>query len=78
MDIPTQFDHPYTGHVIEMVMKTEQVDRFCQKSAPVWPLQYYGCSWIKEGVCYMVLSATNTDYIRRHEQAHCNGWPHDH
>jgi hypothetical protein len=39
------------------------------------------CSFVDDGTCYMVLPSdgqTSVAVYRRHETAHCNGWPADH
>lgn len=80
---PSAYDHPYAGQVIEMVMKAPQVNSLCIKMGAVDPAaagqQFLGCSWRDvSGRCYVVLSDHDIAAIRRHEIAHCNGWPAHH
>ena len=64
-----------------MVMKAPQVNSLCIKMGVVDPgtVQFLGCSWKDfSGRCYIVVSEHAYIAIKRHEIAHCNGWPADH
>jgi hypothetical protein len=75
---PAQYDHAPSVTVIEHVLPAAEVDRLChtRKGAPAGLLT--GCSVRNgnDGKCYIVHIGDKD--IRRHEIAHCNGWPHDH
>jgi hypothetical protein len=86
---PPQYDFPYKGPLIEHVLPIEQVEPACAALGFVRPNKYvvvYGCKIFKNGICIIVIPAVNGWYInnqdqemvRRHELAHCNGWPADH
>jgi hypothetical protein len=79
---PSQYDHPPQVSIIEKVVPWNELQRFCRgiverdkirtaTGAGVW-----GCAGVVKGKCY-VFRIDNLD-VRRHELAHCSGWPHDH
>jgi len=75
---PTQFDFPPAVPVIERVLGMNEVHRFCNaRAGQAGDMgQTWGCSWKEGGKCYVV--RVDNESVRRHELAHCNGWPHDH
>jgi len=71
---PARYDHPYDGPVVEQVLSLAQVREICG-------YENWGCAWITAGTCYRVLLSdgpVSVSFLRRHETAHCNGWPGDH
>jgi hypothetical protein len=73
---PAQYDHSYHGRVIERRLSQDQIMQMCHGAATA-------CSWVSKGVCYLALPQNEKDIrivaaMRRHETAHCNGWPHTH
>ena len=67
---PARYDHPYDEHVLSLA----QVREICG-------YENWGCAWITAGTCYRVLLSdgpVSVSFLRRHETAHCNGWPADH
>jgi hypothetical protein len=79
---PERYDHAYPGQVIERVLPLEEARRFCASIG----ITADGCSAFVTGengaqVCYIVLPVDGFDTVaayRRHELAHCNGWPANH
>ena len=79
LEPPAQYNHPYAGPVDERVMSVSEARTLCNSSdaSPAG----VACSWVSDGVCHIVLP---NDYrapvstYRRHEIAHCNGWPANH
>jgi hypothetical protein len=84
---PPQYDFPPKMPVIERVLTHNDLQWACGQVSPgslsLLPGQYYGgCSalWrVKDGVmtCF-VWRRPDDDRTRRHELAHCNGWPKEH
>ena len=79
LEPPAQYNHPYDGPVVELVMPVAEVRALCasQGASP----RGVACSWVSDGTCYIVLPSDEQVPIstyRRHETAHCNGWPADH
>jgi len=80
---PERYDHPYNGVVIERVLPLDEVRKLCVYIG-VGPAD--GCSGyvtLQDGAqaCFVVLPTDgfdNIDNYRRHEIAHCNGWPANH
>jgi hypothetical protein len=81
---PPIYDHPYDGVVVERVLPLDEARRFCA-AIGVGPAD--GCSGIvtmtdESKRCLIVLPTDGPDpdieNYRRHELAHCNGWPADH
>jgi hypothetical protein len=73
---PPQYDHPYSGQVIEQRLSQAELMRLCRGPAE-------GCASVNNGVCHIALPASEKDArvlaaMRRHELAHCNGWPANH
>jgi hypothetical protein len=83
---PKEFDHPFAGELIEVTaLDQDNVRRWCPTAKfPRWAL---GCTpEIRPGRCWIVLAPDAEiikagfppELVRRHEIAHCNGWPADH
>ena len=81
---PLRFDHPYDGPVIERILPLEEVRKLCIYIG-VRPAD--GCAGyvtMSDGTkaCFIVLPTDgpdpNIENYRRHEMAHCNGWPANH
>jgi hypothetical protein len=81
---PERYDHAYPGIVIEKLLTLEEVRRFCT-AIGVGPFD--GCAGfidMPDGTkgCFVVLPTDgpdpNIENYRRHEIAHCNGWPASH
>lgn len=72
---PAIYDHPYDGTVVAEYLSYQQLQRDCEADA-------IGCAAVVDGVCAIILpnwlSPVILDRVRRHEVAHCNGWPADH
>jgi len=76
---PTKYIHPPAVPVIETVMSKEEVDRFCRNNGAVVPPGYRaeGCLLFSSyGEC-LIYRIDSID-VRKHEIAHCNGWPQSH
>jgi hypothetical protein len=76
---PAQYNHPYDGPVVERVMPMAEARALCtsQGASP----RGVACSWVSDGICYIVLPSDEQAPVstyRRHETAHCNGWPAHH
>jgi hypothetical protein len=68
---PPQFDHAFRGRTVIQYGTYAGVAAMCGGPA-------YGCSFIggQDGVCVMKLvREADSPRLRRHERAHCNGWP---
>jgi hypothetical protein len=79
LEPPAQYNHPYDGPVVERVMPLAEVHALCtsQGASP----RGVACSWVNGGTCYIVLPSDEQAPVstyRRHETAHCNGWPASH
>lgn len=78
MEPPAQYNHPYKGPVIEHVLPLKDAQVMCRKRGAF----AHACSWTKDGKCYIVLPVggpvKQLAPYRRHETAHCNGWPASH
>jgi hypothetical protein len=76
LEPPAQYDHPYHGQVIEQRLSQFQLMQLCHGPAPA-------CAWVSKGVCHVALPVDEKNsrvvaIMRRHEVAHCNGWPPHH
>jgi hypothetical protein len=79
LEPPEQYDHPYDGQVVERVMPEAEVRSVCMSMG--LDLFTVACSWHSAGTCHIVLpndGQAPIELFRRHEIAHCNGWPADH
>ena len=82
---PERYDHPYRdGPVIERLLTLEEVHKLC---TAIGVGQVDGCAGyvtMSDGTkaCFIVLPTDgpdpDLDRYRRHETAHCNGWPANH
>ena len=79
LEPPAQYNHPYNGQVVERVMPEAEVRSACMSMG--LDLFTVACSWHSAGTCYIVLpndGQAPVSTYRRHEIAHCNGWPANH
>ena len=79
LEPPAQYNDPYDGPVVERVIPVAEVRALCtsQGAAP----RGVACSWVSDGTCHIVLpndEQAPVSTYRRHETAHCNGWPANH
>jgi hypothetical protein len=82
---PPEFDHPFAGTVIVIPARDQNhVLELCPGSKFVAGFPALACAHLTP--CKIVLAADDVikeaghlpDLVRRHEIAHCNGWPADH
>ena len=75
---PAQYDHTPPMPVIEHVMSQAEVTRLCNGLLGERPGGWLGCGRINavDGKCYIL--HIGSPEVRRHERAHCAGWPKDH
>jgi hypothetical protein len=76
LEPPPQYDHPYRGPVVEQRLSVLQIIQLCRGLGE-------GCAFVDKGVCHIALPSDEKDtrlmaLMRRHEVAHCNGWPSHH
>ena len=79
LEPPAQYNHPYSGQVVERVMPVGEVRTLCMSMGA--DMLGVACSWQSDNTCYIVLPNDEEAPIaiyRRHEIAHCNGWPANH
>ena len=79
LEPPARYSHPYDGPVDERVMPLAEVRALCASVGASGP--FVACAWVSDGVCYIVLPNNGrapVSIYRRHEVAHCNGWPENH
>jgi hypothetical protein len=79
LEPPAQYNHPYNGQVVERVLPETEVRSVCMSMG--LDLLTVACSWRSNGACYIVLPSdgqVSVSTYRRHEIAHCNGWPANH
>jgi hypothetical protein len=79
LEPPAQYNHPYHGPVVERVMPVAEVRAVCGSVGASGPL--VACAWVSNGACHIVLpndEPAPVSTYRRHEIAHCNGWPANH
>jgi len=78
LEPPPRYLHPFNGPVIERVLSLSAARRACARMGT----RADACSWVKGGKCYIVIPRNgpvrDLHPYRRHELAHCNGWPADH
>ena len=82
---PPQYDHAFPGIVIEKLLTLEETRKLCEQ---IGVGSFDGCAGfvqLQDGsrACFIVLPDQDApdpiiDHSRRHELAHCNGWPADH
>jgi hypothetical protein len=85
---PPQYDVPTTKPVIEYVLPWSEVQRWCTALAfrrqgdavAQWVRRngVDGCSAVSSIDGHCLLYRIDDALVRRHELAHCNGWPPDH
>jgi hypothetical protein len=85
---PHEYDHPYTGANLEMVMARDQaqVRELCPRAVFSDYIGALACSMrLDANNCRIIISPAAIkarglplDVVLRHETAHCNGWPADH
>jgi hypothetical protein len=79
LDPPARYDHPYNGQVVERVVPEAEVRSLCMSMGA--DAIGVACSWQSNGTCNIVLPSDGRAPVaafRRHEIAHCNGWPANH
>jgi hypothetical protein len=78
LEPPPQYIHPFGGAVIERVLPLAEARALCRKQGAAAD----ACSWIKNSKCFVVIPKNgpvkSLAPYRRHEIAHCNGWPASH
>lgn len=80
---PARYDHPYKGHLNTIVVPYGTARQNCYKlGGAVLPDNTAACAIVGNGRCTIVLPrspvADLVKALRRHEIAHCNGWPSNH
>jgi hypothetical protein len=83
---PAIYDHAYKGRLTVQQGTMAQVEHYCHTThGIVSPYQALGCSKVDEHKCFLMIprvgglvTAFIQAQIRRHEIAHCNGWPANH
>jgi hypothetical protein len=83
---PAIYDHAYMGRLTVQQGNMAQVEHYCHTMhGIVSPYQALGCSKVDEHSCFLIIprvgglvTASIQVQIRRHEIAHCNGWPANH
>jgi hypothetical protein len=76
LEPPPQYDHAFHGQVIERRLSQAELFQLCH--GPVT-----ACASVSRGICHIALLNDEKDprltaLMRRHEIAHCNGWPSYH
>jgi hypothetical protein len=78
---PARFDHPFNGVTIEMTSTADLTRKRCREFGLI---NADACSWTRKNgtVCEIVIPTDgpvrDLRQYRRHETAHCNGWPGNH
>lgn len=91
---PKKYDRPYGGELTEWKVPLGRAAAKCNAVArelgqpadhpmKVDGRPLYGCAYPFKGECFIVYSYSSqdrkmVDNVRRHEVAHCNGWPSNH
>jgi hypothetical protein len=83
---PAIYDHAYNGRLSVQQGSMAQVEHYCHTMhGIVSPYRALGCSKVNGNSCFLMIpriggpvTASIQAQIRRHELAHCNGWPADH
>src|SRR5262249_55081852 len=76
---PPQHNHAHNGLAVERIMPVPELRAVCMAMGT--DLFSGACSWHMSGTCYVGIpnhGGAPVDPYRRHEIAHCNGWPADH
>lgn len=79
MSPPARFNHQYAGMVIEHQHPVAEARDICASKGT----RADACAWVARGVCHIVIPTRGAPVsdlasYRRHEIAHCNGWPASH
>jgi hypothetical protein len=83
---PPEYDHPYYGVLIVIPARDQNhVREMCPKTK-FPPMGALGCTILQKGTCWVVMAPDadikaagfSPELVKRHENAHCNGWPADH
>jgi len=79
LEPPERYNHPYNGQIVERVVPVAEARTLCMSMGA--DLLGVACSLQSNGTCNIILP--NDEYapvatFRRHEIAHCNGWPANH
>lgn len=81
---PAQFRHPYAGELISYELPAPEIDAACRALGAGGPL-ILGCARRFHDLCVIIVPSAGSGVsprthaaLRRHELAHCNGWPADH
>jgi hypothetical protein len=78
LEPPQRSNHAYTGPVIERVLSLKEARAACAHRG----VHADACSWQIGRSCYLVIPrggpVKDLNAYRRHERAHCNGWPENH
>lgn len=78
LEPPPHYVRPFHGPVIERVLPLAAAQRACARMGT----HADACAWVTGGKCYIVIPrngpARDLRAYRRHELAHCNGWPASH
>src|SRR5262245_22352274 len=73
---PKRFDHAFTGKLVEHPGDIQEVQMWCATMYGVpFPYLVEGCALPMGKRCEI---AFTRKAVRRHEIAHCNGWPEHH
>jgi hypothetical protein len=65
--------------VVERVMPVTEVHALCMSMGA--SSSGVACEWVDRGTCFIILPSDEQAPVpvyRRHEIAHCNGWPANH
>jgi hypothetical protein len=83
---PAEYDHPYTGTGTLVITRTQDQ----AETRKLCPTPFFnialGCAIRNAAGCWVIISPDSViaraglkyDFVKRHEIAHCNGWPTDH
>jgi hypothetical protein len=78
LEPPVRYSHAYGGPVIERVLPLREARQACAHKG----VSADACSWVAQHACYLVIPrggpVKDLNAYRRHERAHCNGWPENH
>jgi hypothetical protein len=73
---PKRFDYPFRGKLVEHSGNLRQVQMWCATMYGVqFPFLIEGCALPMGRRCEIAYTRRQ---VRRHEIAHCNGWPAHH
>jgi hypothetical protein len=77
---PPEYDRPYEGNLSEMRVDREWLDKLCPAPQPLACAirTSTGCQIIIGDDDILQAAGLTLDIVRRHERAHCAGWPGDH